>query len=364
MIETKEEHIISDKPSRKKPIFPVNTSLRNYLTQYGREVHLPASYEDLRRFTYTVPLKGKDGKDSSWERASYDKREWDFLRENLVKNYAILKTKGDMEYVTHLDVAAIDFCFFGNSQPFRIRIINKYNANYDHYYIKQADASRVYGLELEHLLSPNRITYFTNNNTLVEEHIPGIPGDVFINEHLNSPSTNQIRLAKEFVKFNERCFTHLLGDMRSYNFVIGITPDVLNYQYRFRAIDFDQQSYEGRKNLYLPQFFKENKPFVDIVSNHLNKESIAQYQAEEKTSMAFRLASSKYRVKQLLDIMSEDAISKPEKIIQLREELSQHFHQPAFLKANTMGKIVKLQLKQELLRSLSLIPKTNSRIAD
>ena len=102
-----------------------------------------------------------------------------YLRESLVKIYAVLKTEGDLSFINHLDVARIDFCSFGNSQPFRIRIVNKFNDNYDHYYIKQADASRIYGLELEHLLSPNRITFLTNRNTLIEEHIPGIPGDVF-----------------------------------------------------------------------------------------------------------------------------------------------------------------------------------------
>ncbi len=364
MITTNQEPHYTDKPSRKKPIFSVNQRLRNYLHQYGREVKLFAQYADLLNFTYTVPIKKKDGTDSSWEKVIYDTREFEFLRENLVKNYALLKTKGDQSFINQLDVAAIDFCYFGNSQPFRIRIVNRYNANFDHYYIKQADANRIFGLELEHLLSPNRITYFTNNNTLIEEHIPGIPGDIFIADYLNLSETNQIRLAKEFVKFNERCFTHLLGDMRSYNFVINITPDVLNYQYRFRAIDFDQQSYEGRKNLYLPQFFKENKPFVDIVMKHLNKESIEQYQAEEKTLMAFRLASSKYRVKELLDIMSDAEISKPEKIIQLKEELAIHFNQPTFSKATTMGQIVKMQLKQILKKSLSLLPKTNIRVAD
>jgi hypothetical protein len=269
-----------------------------------------------------------------------------------------------MQYINHLDVAAIDFCFFGNSQPFRIRIINKYNDNYDHYYIKQADTSRIFGLELEHLLSPNRITYFTNKNTLVEEHIPGIPGDIFVKDYLHLPETNQIRLAKEFVKFNERCFSQLLGDMRSYNFVVNITPDVLNFQYRFRAIDFDQQSYEGRKNLYLPQFFKENKPYVDMVAQHLNKESIAQYQAEERTLMAFRLNAAKYRIKELADIMMGETISTPDKIEQLKTELAAHFNNPQFLKATTMGQIVKLQLKQTLRKSLSFVPKANSRIAD
>ncbi len=354
-----------DKPSRKKPIFPVNENLRQYLFKYGREVKLPVSYEDLQRYTYTTPLKDKFGKETAWEKASYDLKEWAFLRENLVRIYAILKTEGDMSFINHLDVSRIDFCYFGNSQPFRIRIVNKFNDNYDHYYIKQADASRVYGLELEHLLSPNRMVYFTDKNTLIEEHIPGIPGDIFINDYLKDPNTNLIRLAKEFVKFNERCFVHLLGDMRSYNFVVNITPDIEDFQYRIRAIDFDQQSYEGRKNLYLPQFFKENKALVDIVIKHLDKETNAQYQAEEKTMMTFRLASSRYRVKEILDIMIGDQISKEEKLEQLKNELSAHFgNVSAFHKARTMGQLVKIQLKQLLQKNLMLIPKIKSRFED
>jgi hypothetical protein len=354
-----------DRPSKKKPIFPVNEQLRQYLITYGREVKLPVSYADLQRYVYTTALKDKHGKDTSWEKATYDMREWEHLRANLVRIYAILKTEGDLSFINHLDVARIDFCYFGNSQPFRIRIVNKFNDNYDHYYIKQADANRVYGLELEHLLSPNRITYFTDRNTLIEEHIPGIPGDIFINDYLKDPNTNLIRLAKEFVKFNERCFVHLLGDMRSYNFVVNIIPDIEDFQYRIRAIDFDQQSYEGRKNLYLPQFFKENKALVEIVLQHLDNESIAQYQTEERTMMTFRLVSSRYRVKELLDIMSRDDISRPEKIEQLRNELAVHFnHTTVFRKARTMGQVVKTQLKQMLRKSLLLVPKTKSRFAD
>jgi hypothetical protein len=354
-----------DRPSKKKPIFPVNEQLRMYLLQYGRETKLPVSYQDLQRYRYTTALKDRHGNETAWEKVSYDMREWEWLRNGLVRIYAILKTEGDMSFINHLDVARIDFCYFGNSQPFRIRIVNKYNDNYDHYYIKQADASRIYGLELEHLLSPNRITYFTDKETLIEEHIPGIPGDIFLADHLQNPNTNLIRLAKEFVKFNERCFVHLLGDMRAYNFVVNIIPDIEDSQYRIRAIDFDQQSYEGRKNLYLPQFFKENKPLVDIVLKHLDKESIAQYQAEERTMMTFRLVSSRYRVKELLDIMSTDRISQPEKTEQLKQELSSHFHDsPAFLKVKTMGQLVKTQLKQTLRKSLLLVNKTKSRIAD
>jgi hypothetical protein len=353
----------SDKPSRKKPMYPVNDRLRQYLRLHGREVKLPVTYKNLLNYTWSTPIKDKNGNDTLWEKTSYDSHEWNFIREGLVNIYAILKTEGDFSFTSHLDVARIDYCTFGNSHPFRIRIVNKYNDNYDHYYIKIADASRIYGLELEHILSPNRMVYFTCDNTLVEEHIPGIPGDLFIKQ-LDDPLTNKIRLAKEFVKFNERCFVRLLGDMRSYNFVVDITPDIEDYQYRIRAIDFDQQSYEGRKNLYLPQFFKENYSYVHLSMMHLNKESVAQYQAEERTLITFRLASSRYRIKELLDIMSDDHISSAEKTVQLKAHLNDHFQTTVFNKCQSMGQVVKRQLKQTLQKNLMLIQKNLGKTND
>jgi hypothetical protein len=354
----------ADKPSRKKPIFPVNDLLRKYLHEHGREVKQPVSYKDLLHVTYSVPLKDKNGKDTLWETVSYDMTHWNFIREGLVKMYAILKTEGDMSFSKHLDVARIDYCRFANSNPFRIRIVNKFNDNYDHYYVKLADATRIYGLELEHLLSPNRITYLTHNNTLLEEHIPGIPGDVFIKNYLSDPTTNKIRFAKEFVKFNERCFNRLLGDMRAYNFVVDITPDIEDFQYRIRAIDFDQQSYEGRMNLYLPQFFKENFPLVDLCIKYLNRESIEQYQTEERTMMAFRVASSGFQLMDLLNIMSKDNISRPDKLGQLKNELADFFGNPLFRKCSSMGQLVKRQMKQTLQKNLALIHKNQNQAED
>jgi hypothetical protein len=352
----------ADKPSRKKPFFPVNKELRQYLRFHGREINLPVTYNDLLNISYSVPLKDKQGRDTLWEKASYDMRDWDFIRDSLVQTYAILKTEGDLTFTKHLDVARIDYCSFGNSNPFRIRIVNRFNDNYDHYYVKMEDASRVYGLELEHILSPNRITYLTNSGTLVEEHIPGLPGDTFIAQHIDLPETNKIRLAKEFVKFNERCFVRLLGDMRSYNFVVNVTPDIEDYQYRIRAIDFDQQSYEGRKNLYFPQFFKENRPLVELALEHLNPDSIAQYQAEERTLMAFRATVERRRLLDLLRIMTADSISSEEKTQQLKEQLGQHFDNPQFTRCRTMGDIVKLTLRQALKPHIIRIQKNQGRL--
>ena len=135
-----------NKPSRKKPFFPINDELRSYLKIHGREIKLPVTYNDLMHFTYSLPIKDKKGKDTLWEKTLYDMEDWKFLQEGLVKLYAIIKTEGDYSFTNHLEVARIDYCSFGNSNPFRIRIVNRFNDNYDHYYIKKEDASRVYGL--------------------------------------------------------------------------------------------------------------------------------------------------------------------------------------------------------------------------
>ena len=232
----------------------------------------------------------------------------------------------------------------GNSQPFRVRIVNRFNDNYDYFYVKRADASRLYGLELEHLLSPNSINFLVSGDTLIEEHIVGIPGDDFIRQHLTRPHLNQVRIAKEFVKFNERCFVRLLGDMRAYNYVIAVTPDFEDEQYRVRAIDFDQQSYEGRRSMYLPRSFKDNAPVVEMCAQLLKPETVRQYQAEERALMARRARAERHRLKALLDVMREHDLAPPDKVAQLKAELNRYHHTEAFDACDSMGDLVRQNL--------------------
>ena len=133
-----------------------------------------------------------------------------------------------------------------------------------------------------------------------------------------APVFNHIRLAKEFVKFNERCFVRLLGDMRSYNFVVAVTPDIEGSQFRLRAIDFDQQSYEGRKNFYLPQYFRENNPIIFLGIEHMEPETVKQYQLEERSLIAARARVEWGRLNELLAIMRTDRLSDPDKVANLR----------------------------------------------
>lgn len=331
--------------SKKKPFFPIIPELRRYLKKHDREMPLPIAYDDLLGYRMGTPLLDKTGTDTLWETAHYEPEREKKLNKSLTYIYVLLKNEGDFSSSEHLRVDRIDYCAFGNSNPFRIRIVNNFNDNYDYFYIKKSDASRIYGLELEHILSPNRISYFVNQDTIIEEHIAGIPGDQFIDHNIHERGTNRVRLAKEFVKFNERCFVRLLGDMRAYNWVMDITPDFDDVQYRIRAIDFDQQCYEGRRSMYLPQYFKENNALVELGMELMNNQTVRQYQAEERSLIARRLILSRYKVKDLIDCMTIDQISSDEKVKQLGEELA-HFHDSkSFESCETMGALLKMNLK-------------------
>jgi hypothetical protein len=333
-------------PTRRKPSFPIRPDLRGYLRRYRRERDLPITYERLRAFHEVIPLTDENGKPTLWDTVIYDASAMADLNEALKEVYAWLKVDGDLSVVSHLYVDRVDFCTFGNSTPFRIRIVNAYNDNQDYFYVKKADASRVYGLELEHLLSPNRLNFLTHGDTLVEEHVAGIPGDIYIRDWLGRRSElKPIRVAKELVKFNERSFVRLLGDMRSYNFVFVVTPDFEEAQLRIRAMDFDQQSYDGRKNFYLPQFFKDNTPLVQFCIKHLRPETANQYRREEQTLLLQRASLASERLGLLLHDMAADPIAPPEKVHLLRESLAEHYHRRDYLRCESMGALIRENLE-------------------
>jgi hypothetical protein len=325
--------------SHKKKCYPITGNVNRYLMKYGRVEKLPLSYDSLLQYTDSFPVGN-----TLWISVMYPQEEFQQINKDLCYVYSLLKTEGDVSVIEHLRVDRIDFCLFGNSNPFRIKIINNFNDNYDYFYVKRTDLSRIFGLEMEDILSPNRITYFVDENTLIEEHISGIPGDDFIKTELFHPKTNNTRLAKEFIKFNERCFYTLLGDMRSYNYVVEITHDFDDVQYRIRAIDFDQQCYEGNRKIYLPQFYKENNPLVKLVTDLLNPQTINQYQIEESSRIARRIKHSRYVLKDLFDTMMKEELSTKKKIDQLKKELAQFHNDQRYFKYDNMASILKLHL--------------------
>lgn len=329
----------------KKPIFPVSNSLRDYLKQTNREIDASIEYRDLLHYNSSFALFDRKGSDTLWETLVYSESEREYIYESLRKIYALLKVAGDLSVIEHLYIDRVDYCLYANTHPIRVRVVNKLNDLFDYFYIKQADASRVYGMELEHLLSPNKINYLVKGDTFIEEHIQGIPGDSFIGHYLTEHSDyNPIRIAKEFVKFNERCLVQLLGDMRGDNFIVEVIPDFDELHFRMRAIDFDQECYEGSSRIYLPQYFKENNPIINLGLKNMSPVVEFQYQKEERMRLLNRARAAHAQLHTLLQAMAIDTLSAPEHVLQLKNELSELYQDVEFLKAETMGEIVRTSI--------------------
>ncbi len=327
--------------SQKKPAFPVTDKLNKYLVEHSRNIKIPIFYDDLLRFQGSIVVYDKNDEDTLWVRTYYSDSEREEIDLSLKKVYTILHSNGNEAIIKYLNVDAVDYCTFGNSKPFRIKVRNILNDNYTYFYIKKTDASRIYGLELEHILSPYNLNFLVYKDTLIEEHIAGIAGDVFIKEMLpKCTEPEKAQIAKEFVKFNERCMIRLLGDMRSYNYVIMPVHDFDQVVYKIRAIDFDQQSFEGKFRVYSPQFFKENFDMVALVVDKLQKSSIDQYKLEERSIVAKRILSSGNRINHLVDCMKEDTISPQKNIELLRHQIFRYTKDLRFKKCINMGEIL------------------------
>src|SRR3970282_2728253 len=325
----------------KQPTYPINNLFFDYLERFDRISKVSIFYDDLLRFSGSINVYDKNDVDTLWIRVYYSEYERKDIDLNLKKIYSYLHSDGNLDTIKFLSVDAIDYCTFGNSKPFRIKVRNILNDNYTHFYVKKADASRVYGLELEHILSPDKINFLVYEETLIEEHIMGIPGDVFIKTLLQDCSdTEKSQIAKEFVKFNERCMIRLLGDMRAYNYVIVPIHDFDQVVYRIRPIDFDQQCYEGNFKIYRPQFFKENYPMVKLVKDKLQESSVEQYKNEERAVLAKRILSAETRIKRLLKIMGQDLIAPDEHVQQLKSDLYKYTNDLNFKNAKRMGNVL------------------------
>ena len=328
--------------SKKKPFFKISAALASFLKHYERWIDTPVCYDDLLRFSGSVVVYDKNDNDTLWVSVYFTDSERREIEFSLKKIYTQLHSDGNESGIPYLNIDSIDYCTFGNSKPFRIKVRNILNYNFTYYYIKKTDASRIFGLEFEHMLSPYNFNFLVNHNTLIEEHIAGIPGDTFMKEFLpQCNDSEKAQIAKEYVKFNERSMIRLLGDMRAYNYVVVPTHDFDQVVYKIRPIDFDQQSFEGRLSVYLPQFFKENGPIMDLVRTKLTHDSINQYKIEERSIVARRIISSGNRLNKLVKTMQLELLTLPENLERLRNEIYKFTNDKAFLQSKTMGDIMK-----------------------
>ena len=119
--------------SKKKPFFPIIEKLSIYLKKYNRWVYTPISYQDLLRFAGSVAVYDESDKDTLWVRVYYSDTERREIDHNLKKVYTLLHSDGNESSLPYLNIDAIDYCTFGNSKPFRIKVRNVLNDNFTYF---------------------------------------------------------------------------------------------------------------------------------------------------------------------------------------------------------------------------------------
>ena len=332
--------------TRKKPTYPVSPGLRGYLRTYKRERDLPVTYERLRGFSEVVPLTDADGKPTLWDTVIYDGEEMRALNEALKEVYAVLKVNGDMSVVQHLYADRVDFCTFGNSMPFRIRIVNAYNDNQDYFYVKKADASRIYGLELEHLLSPNRLNFLTHGG---HAHRGARRGDPWghLHQELAQPPRAQPYPGRQGAGEVQRALLrqaprrHALLQFRVCRHAglrgragahqgDGLRPAELQ---RPAATSTGPSS--SRRTPRSPSTASRSSTWRPRTS------TCARSRRSCSSARSLRPAA----LGLLLDDMERDPISPPEKVHQLRESLAEHYGRPEYRSCESMGALVRENLE-------------------
>ena len=116
--------------SKKKPAYPITKALSDYLTKYGRKIKIPIFYDDLLRYQGAVEIYDEEGNDTLWISTYFAEHERGEIELSLKKMYAILHADGSDTTLPFLNIDSIDYCTFGNSRPFRVKVRNILNDNY------------------------------------------------------------------------------------------------------------------------------------------------------------------------------------------------------------------------------------------
>lgn len=95
------------------------------------------SYDDLLRFQGCITVYDKNEEDTLWVRCYYSDSERDIIDAALKKVYDILHSDGSDDLLDYLSVDAVDYCTFGNTKPFRIKIRNILNDGFTYFYVKK-----------------------------------------------------------------------------------------------------------------------------------------------------------------------------------------------------------------------------------
>lgn len=291
-----------EKSFMQKPILGITPSVQAYLERVGRYQALPIVYQDLLQYRFTDAVRDENGKLTHWERLSFTSEYASTLYPRLWSAIRLL----DPLTAEGASIGVVDICEYGNSNPFRIQL-KLANGSDRWYFLKQADSSRIFGLELAHLIGTEKLHYLVHDQTVLESAIEGTPGDQFLRQWLPGLDRDErSSLAEGFVRFCQQCYWTLLGDMRNYNWVVRMH----DAKPIFLPIDFDQQLHEGFPPFYSPQYFRENLGWVELVESCLPRDQIRWVERQEQMRLKQAIDAHQERIQRLINAFQDVPLSE------------------------------------------------------
>jgi len=259
------------------------------------------------------------------------------------------------EIMTQLEIVSIERIDYADKKPlrFNVQFPGKVRRFFFAKPFNSEDVGRIFGLELEHLLSPYKFDYSVGGQAIYEDGIEGMEARDFLFASGIKTASDPAFL-EELVRLDYRCQTMLVGDMHSYNYLVTAIRDANGSSFKIRAIDFDQLfsvRYDiNRRDLDTSVFREPQVPKKEAIKI-LGKERYNSIVSLERECMRKRFIESQSRICDLTKIIgySEHCNKDFEK---LAKQLALFHKDNAFLdesKVSNAGELLRLHLQRELL---------------
>jgi hypothetical protein len=156
---------------------------------------------------------------------------------NLVRSIAS-KLWGGNEKIerifSEMEIDSIEEISYADTKPLKVTV--EFSGRLERvFYAKPFDERRLFGLELENLLSPYKYTYSVGDGAIYEDEIHGIEA-----MEIDGETENDKNYLEEVVGLDYRCYVMLLGDMHDQNYIVSKNKAGEDLRYIVRPIDFDK----------------------------------------------------------------------------------------------------------------------------
>ena len=277
----------------------------SYLTKFCKFSNLP-SFEEFK--------EGFEPDDEKYRDSELDGLEREFEPTELYINFTSMSEKNNLasKIASHLwggESQTLDFfkdikitdvveMSYADHKPLKVSV-NLKGGIEKVFYAKPFDERRLAGLELVHLLSPDKYNFSASGEAIYEDEIPGIEAEEFEANYKGDPFKNESYVS-ELVKLDFLTQLLLLGDMHKRNYLVSSNNITGEEKYSVRPIDFDKI------------FLISKIEYADVLSTDkdkilkfLGKEKYDSIRETVKGEIRKRYYENKNRINTFLEIINE-----------------------------------------------------------